>query len=106
MKMKSKAFAAKRRMQNGPTNMSKKAVSKKTSGMRGAGRSIGKKTYAAKSATYNGPQQMAQPGVRALSRTASMQPANAHVKAKKGPALPRTYAATYKSVRKSMGYNS
>ena len=105
MKMKSKAFKASRRTENSMTNMSQKAVSKKTSGIRGAGKSIGKKSYKAKSVTQVNPQQIAQPGVRALSRTASMQPQNAHVKAKKSPSLPRTYASTMKSVRKTMGYS-
>lgn len=106
MKMKSKAFAAKRRTQNGPTNTSKKAVSKMTSGMKGAGKSIGKKRFATPSATQTKPAQMAQPGQRALYKAATMQPAMASVKAKKGPALPKTYAASQKSVRKAMGYNS
>jgi len=107
MKMKSKAFAAKRRVSNAMTNTSKKAVSKKTSGMRGAGKSIGKKgPMKVKSVTQVSPQQMAQPGARALSRTVSMQPQKASVSARKGPSLPKTYASSQKAVRKAMGYSS
>lgn len=107
MKMKSKAFAAKRRASSAPTNMSKKAVSKMTSGMRGAGKSIGKKgPVRHPRVTQTAPAQTAPAGSRALSRTVSKQPQMASVRTKKGPSLPKTYASSQKAVRKAMGYSS
>ena len=88
------------------TNTSKKAVSKMTSGMKGSGKSIGKKRFPAKTATQVAPAQMSQPGQRALYHAATMQPQSAHVRAKKGPALPKTYASAQKAVRRAMGYSS
>lgn len=104
MKMKSKAFPAKRRVQNGPTNTSKKAVSKATSGMKGAGRTFGSGTkgVGVKRVDQISPAQHASKN-SPTSKTVASNPRSQNKKpVSNGKAA--SYLKVRKSVRKSMGY--
>ena len=98
-KKTSKGFAVTRRAAKNPTNMSSKAVSKSTKGMKGSGKSFKKGAAFGKNPVVQvAPAQRS--GIMSPSRKVAINP----VRQTKGNVSNKGLGAFRKSIRKTMGY--